>query len=507
LTSNFDVVLFSPNIEGARLLGVYSLASHLRQNDISVKTIWNWYSTFPEFYAICKKVLSPSVLVIGVSSTLLNFPRIINDYDRPESFFYYDKDELKKRIDLMRKFAPNAKFVIGGSQISISPEGAHSMGLELFDIVVKGQGEESLLAIVQSLKGGQRFRTESITPPVVSDKIYPYDSFNQSNVMFTKDDNIINGEALPIEFSRGCMFKCSFCAYPLTNKSRDEYTRSFDILREELIYNYNEFGVTNYFVSDDLLNDSMEKVDDICRLADSLPFKLQYSAYVRLDLIRRFPTMADKLRDSGLVSCYFGVETINDRSGKAVGKGLGRVRTDEAVDILDKSWKQSVLITVGMILGLPYDNTDTVHELLEWAQTDIVSRTFKNINPLPLIIHPKRSVSSIEIDNEKYGYDLSKPLLAHGRADWVTKNYSYQQAAKDADYFKEQYFKQYKFREIIAWGNLPYYLALCDNPADILDVCLHDRSNRWSSDQEFLQYVNSLETQHKKRYFDSLIKG
>ena len=115
---------------------------------------------------------------------------------------------------------------------------------------------------------------------------------------------ILKGETLPIEVSRGCIFKCKFCAFPLNGKSKLDYLRDPILIKEELQYNYEKYGTTHYFLSDDTFNDSTTKVEQIHKVVTSLPFKIKFTTYLRLDLLHAHQEQISMLEEMGLASPF-----------------------------------------------------------------------------------------------------------------------------------------------------------------------------------------------------------
>lgn len=46
-------------------------------------------------------------------------------------------------------------------------------------------------------------------------------------------DCVQPGEALPLEMARGCIFKCKFCRYPFIGKSKNDFSRRIELVRDE----------------------------------------------------------------------------------------------------------------------------------------------------------------------------------------------------------------------------------------------------------------------------------
>lgn len=85
-------------------------------------------------------------------------------------------------------------------------------------------------------------------------------SFCDKATIYEDEDAIVPGEALTIELTRGCRFRCKFCSYPLNGRKTNDYFRDQNSLYLELLQNYEKHGVTRYFFSDDTYNESTEKL-------------------------------------------------------------------------------------------------------------------------------------------------------------------------------------------------------------------------------------------------------
>jgi radical SAM superfamily enzyme YgiQ (UPF0313 family) len=132
--------------------------------------------------------------------------------------------------------------------------------------------------------------------------------------------------------------------------------------------------VTQYTLVDDLYNDSKEKVR---RLYDEvwsrLPFEIEWGSHMRLDMIYSDPESAEWIKHSGAKIGSFGIETLNNRAGRSVGKGLGKQRILDTLEHLKEAWGKDVLVSAYFIAGLPYESEDSIRETMEWAlNTDLL---------------------------------------------------------------------------------------------------------------------------------------
>jgi hypothetical protein len=410
------------------LPAIYRLATHLRDQGYSVKNFPVWKAPLKTFEEIIKKHVTEDIQIVGISTTLL--------YDMPIKLF--DVEDFKKKLILIKNYSPNCKIILGGSiverpYIRVPPL---SSIMPHIDYYVTGSGEEVLDAILNKLNNNAKLITTNINPTFCSDSIYPHTSFNTSKIEYRPEDYITRQDALGIEYSRGCIFKCSYCNYSKIGKRPGDLIKTKYTVRDELIKNYEEYGIKYYYFTDSLLNEDLEKMEDLADLSASLPFKFRYSAYIRLDLIRKYPKMADLLRDSGLITGIAGIETVNDDSGKSVRKGLGVDRINETLEICNNSWKGSVNINGTFILGLPHDTSDTVHQLKEWFDTPLVRNTIRDVH-----INSLR-ISTEDMSDPKHNYTWKPGNKLQG---WTNKNgYSFQQAELDGLSATKHFYSKYQ---------------------------------------------------------------
>lgn len=496
-----QVVLFgdSGHLTTSRPLAIYTLASSLRSHGITCQTVWAWNFISDEtFEEICNKFLSLETLVVGISTTLLNKNFIIE-----ENFWGVTAQVAEQRFKLIRRLAPNAQIIAGGSQLAEIP--VHRIPfIKYIDLFVTGEGESSLLSIVRAKQENQRVNTVQIGPSITSQDLYPYEDFSTTSVTRDQSDCILPGESLVSEFSRGCIFRCSFCSYPLKGKNKSDFNKSVDALVSELKHNYDQFGTTHYYIADDLLNDSETKVDRILAVSEQLPFRLSYTGFVRLDMIRRFPKMANKLKESGLIGCFMGIETIDAHSGQSVGKGLGLGRINEGLSMLQEYWNNKIIVESGFILGLPHDTPETKFELLEWLRQPLVRNTIRHPVVTSLNINSYRKLSEIDKDPAAFGYTISPETK-----NWSTPTYNQNHARTDAKWLSDQYYNDRKFNtpgNRVDVFTLPYLLSITDCREEIINLMLNDCSSMFENDQEWKTWTAQQCKQHRTRYIDKLLE-
>lgn len=394
----YDAIIFSDTngtLGFGRYGGAYKIASTLRSNGYRVKVL--------EFFAdlllddkiddILKTYISNKTIFVGFATTLfgkyVSSEQLIQNWTNSKkpirkilgttNLFPHSEERMIDLFDKIKSKNPKCKIIVGGAKAAY---GKHP-GVDYW---VLGQGENSILAIVDYLKNGTALKTiPAIVGKYVTEKDYPYNTFFNSSMIYTADDDIFPNEHVPLEIARGCVFRCSFCAFSLNGKKFGDYTKTETVIRDELIRNYELFGITGYMLTDDTLNDSAKKIEFLHKIFTNLPFKIEFSSYARLDIIHKHRFMREALLEMGAKSLQFGIETFNHDAGKQLGKGLHPDKQKETLSYLREKWENKVLMGGGFIVGLPGETVSSMTDTLDWLSSD--ECTLDAIQVVPLSVH------------------------------------------------------------------------------------------------------------------------
>jgi hypothetical protein len=364
--------------------GAYAVASWIRECGFTVKVIDFCHAmTTEELVSITEKFIDKDTYAIGVSSTFMLDTEIkdgdinnINYKSASEPTWLLNAREViekKHKID----------WIIGGSNSYLF--------FEKDWIKIHGYGEEGIL----------KYLNEKSQKSVNK----KYDIVN-ARTRYDACDQIFNYEVLNLEASRGCQFRCKFCRYAGIGKEKNTYIRSPNEIKDELLYNFETFGTTKYTLTCDTFNETEEKVNSFLKITESLPFKLEWVGYNRLDLISRFDQM-DRLYKSGLRATFFGIESFNKEASRAVGKGWnGKNAKNVLLSLRDKF--PDVTYTISLIVGLPGEKQEEFESHIDW----LITNQFHSFVTYPLSINRTYSgdKSIFDMNAEKYGYRFPKLL-------------------------------------------------------------------------------------------------
>ena len=405
-----------------RTLGAYKIAHALRSADYQVQVIdfVTWF-TEDQLFEATAKFIDHNTSCIAISTTFM-LDTINNTTLSPT---------LIAVLNRLTDEFPNLKLVFGGYGIGVLKR--QLSGLNKKKVAFISQyGEDIMVDLVNYYH--KRSKSPAFQLDQVGDtSVYTYSmpleeryNIQTDNFKFHDDDGIQPNETLPIEISRGCIFKCKFCNHLLLGRGKLDYLRDFEIVKEELIHNYTKWGITNYYVICDTFNDTEYKMQEWHRMVTSLPFKIKYTVYLRADLLDRFPDVPYMLEETGLLSCFHGIETLGVNGSSVIGKGWsGKSAREYIPKLYHDIWGKRVHQTISLIAGLPGDTREILTDTAQW----FVDNDLYNVNWHTLGISPDASAknaSEFERNSEKYGYvfntDKSKPYK------WKTDYWTDQEA-------------------------------------------------------------------------------
>jgi hypothetical protein len=458
--------LVAPAANFGRAAGAYRIATEIRYAGYTCQVI-DFFTKFTEeeMSNIMSTFIGEDTLIVGFSSTFFekavespqadNVPEIV-DEDSSTMDYPFDLNKMRIWIMRMKKINRNLKIVFGGAKTSYMTA--------MCDAFAHGYCDLAVVEYMKFLEGkNPEFNHKEIHNGQISfnGSNFPEFDFNSSTIDWHPSDHLQHGEVVPIEIARGCIFKCKFCAYPLNGKKKLDFIKHNSVLRDEFLRNYQEYGITRYIYADDTHNDTVEKLERLHRVVNSLPFEIEYAAYLRHDLIYSHKHTAALMRESGLRSCFFGVESLNYKSAQSIGKGIHPEKTKELFHWLrSEVWKDDVSMSAGFIVGLPHETPESVREWSQWLLADDCPLHTFDIHPLYMSKGAKVWQSEFERDAMKYGY-----ILYRG-GHWRNDHFTFQTACDLVAEITEVRLQKEKFGaaafRLIMLGNLGF------SPADIV---------------------------------------
>ena len=348
---------------------------------------------------------------------------------------------------------PDTKLVIGGVQYNYTKEfgGVSKKKTPLDDIDIRmfGYADVTIRDMLKDLEEGN-------SKEFYSDPKSMLDIYN-STMEYFDEDIILPNQRIGLELGRGCIFKCTFCEFNLIGKTKGTYTRSTSRLEDELKRNWEEYGVSRYWITDDTLNDDTAKLERMAEIKTRHNIPLKYACFLRLDLQHRLK-QEDILVESGIEYAHYGIETLIPDSAVAIGKGWNPEEQMQYIRELKADKFKDVFLHSNFMYGLPEDTLEGLKEMhYKLIDTDynkldqivVQSYTIRTPQPDYPKSDPTKTTSNIQSNLAEEGYTIQDD-----RKVWetilLTKN-KYGLSTQQSHHIADQTTKQ--FRENKYWAN------------------------------------------------------
>ena len=224
----------------------------------------------------------------------------------------------------------SAPVVLGGSGFSILPQ-AYMHELD-GDWGIAGEGERAFVALLQALQQGLDpssipgvVSAEAGTKPSAGISIKPQRPANWAEGLrplrapFDYPRYIRRGGTGNIQTKRGCIFKCSYCTYPLLEGNRFRARDAVDIV-DEIESLQREYGPHPVFFVDSILNFPRGHVEAICEEILSRGIDLRWSCYATPAKLDRH--QAQLMARAGCEGIELGTDAVDDEQLARLGKSF-----------------------------------------------------------------------------------------------------------------------------------------------------------------------------------------
>ena len=391
-----------------RNFGAYRIVHQLRQNGISGRVIeFLNKMTTGELRTLLNRVLNDNVKIVGFSTTFGMM--FLRDYGS------FSNSELQQKIQMII-----SECRIRGIKVVFGGHHARTYA-EIFDhdVAFYGFSDTKFLSYCYSILNNTDIEIDH------TDVLDTSFDFDNTPSLFTKEDLIFDGEILPFELSRGCIFKCKFCASPMLGKKKNTFIKSKQVIQQELLSNYQKFGTTRYVILDETFNETIEKMQHFYDAIVELPFydQLEFGGYLRLDLIAsNFDQQIDLLHKIKYNYTQYGIEALNDEAGRSIGKGMPTEKILQCLSDI-KEYKARTGYDFyqmsGFIIGLPFEQMDVFKQRLDFICENGLLEGIQ-INPLVLNDPNKTPFASEFAKNiSKYGF---KQLSEKNKTIWLNSD-------------------------------------------------------------------------------------
>jgi hypothetical protein len=256
--------------------------------------------------------------------------------------------------------------VFGGPNVAKDREGDIALRTGLADVVVHGEGEATLLELVEVLgRGGDLGTVEGIGRLVDGEPswtpfrplIRPLDQLPYPDFSDFRWEDYADPFRIPLMGSRGCVLSCSFCyetvywkRFRMMSPKRivDEIEHQ---VRHHPLRHQVESGEHHFYVmfGDSLVNGHLRSLREMCDLLIERDLAVHWGGQATVDK-RMDDEVCAQLRAAGCTGLAVGLESGSQRVLDDMGK---RFKVDDAVDVIRRFHDAGMPLTVNVMVGFP----------------------------------------------------------------------------------------------------------------------------------------------------------
>lgn len=306
---------------------------------------------------------------------------------------YYQHRKLLKISAAINAARPRPHYIIGGH--GPSPEPEYFLKKTGADAVVIGEGEDTVLELIESLGVPTRLtKIKGIAwrdndkviinerRPLIADidtipfpayEMFPMEYYRLSREPHAEPSDFV----MPLLSGRGCTFKCNFC-YRMDDGFRP---RSNDSIIEEISFLQHHYGINYIFFGDDLLMSSAKRTESLCEsfLLSGLKFKWWCNG--RLNYAK--PELLQLMKRAGCVFINYGIEAMDNQILKNMNKAL---TTDIIIRGIEATLTSGISPGFNIIFGNIGENRETLEKGVEFLlkyDDGAQLRTIRPVTPYP----------------------------------------------------------------------------------------------------------------------------
>ncbi|MBE6049822.1 MAG: B12-binding domain-containing radical SAM protein [Clostridium sp.] len=332
-------------------LGLLYIGTVLEKNEYKVKVIDLAVEHFSQEKFIKElKVLNPKI--VGMST-----------YNES-----WKAEQVLTR--LVKKVLPNVTVYAGGAFATFCYEDI--LRNTSTNYVIKGEGEFSTLKLCNKLIRKEEINIEDI-PGIVYKQEDGSIYVNNANERILKLDELpfpnrdlidINNYLLPftINTSRGCPGQCVFCSSKAF-WGKKVYMRSAQDVFDEVMYIYDKYNSTIFYITDDTFTASYKRATEFCKLVKKSKIKFLWGCESRADVVT--DELMKELYEAGCRKIQIGLESADNDILKKLKKNVTIEQIENGIRL---AYENGMHISASFIIGHAFDTKETIEKTLNFVR-------------------------------------------------------------------------------------------------------------------------------------------
>jgi radical SAM superfamily enzyme YgiQ (UPF0313 family) len=268
-------------------------------------------------------------------------------------------------VRLVLQVFPGVPVVLGGNYVTLCPDHASGSGAEF---ILPGPAELTIPTLLKHLC----HRDIRFLPDQNNLDSHPYPAF----------DLIRHPVQVPIMASRGCPYRCSYCASHLIN---DRFQRR-DPLRvaDEIEYWHSRLNIRHVsFYDDALLIDPSSMAIPLFKEMIRRNLPISFHCPNGLHLRDMTPELGGLMFKAGFKTIRFGFETSDRLRQTSTGGKVDNQELIDAVAHLKRAGYHNDAIGVYLLCGLPGQSAEEVMESIRFVRSSGARPILAEYSPIP----------------------------------------------------------------------------------------------------------------------------
>lgn len=285
---------------------------------------------------------------------------------------------VQETIAVLRKIFPDTKIILGGIYANLCRN--HALGYSGADEVFSGPGEKALFDLIARYTG---FTTTPHFNPQELDT-YAYPALDLQNHI----------NYVPLLTSRGCPFKCAYCASYFLNPER--IWRSPESVIEEIKFWHQTHQISDFILYDDafLANAEMHAIpvlEKIIQADMNLRFHTPNAVHIRGITAQT----ARLLLRAGFKTLRLGLETTEFDHRETIDQKVTANDFKRAAGFMKKAGFKKNQVGAYLLMGLPGQELAAVERSIRTVQETEITPIIAYYSPIPhTAIWPKAVAAS-----------------------------------------------------------------------------------------------------------------
>lgn len=289
-----------------------------------------------------------------------------------------------RTMELIKERMPHVKTLLGGHHASAIP--GKTLKEEAVDFVLKGEGFDSIVELLQHLKDGEEnFNIPGIwykdgdkiidnglakgcdhldELPYVAWDLLPMEKYRAHHWQ-AWDYGVDTSRFAMIYTSLGCAFSCNYCSVNVVYGNRRMRFRSAQHVVGELRILLEQYNVRHVEIVDDTFTMNPQRVIELCDaiIAEGFGERLNMWCFGRTNTVT--PKLMKKMKQAGINWVFMGFESGNDAVLEAINKKQDVEQIKRANAIVRES---GIHVGGNYIFGLQADTFETMQQTLNLAK-------------------------------------------------------------------------------------------------------------------------------------------